>query len=226
MLNTVVPEGLRFGALFERLETVHSIYIRAGEAMASFRARNGLACPVGCGTCCEHFIPDILPVEASYLAAWLVRNQPKRALSLTRDGFPEEAEGCPLYNPNDPTAHCTVYPGRPLICRLFAFSGIRSKIGEPAFSLCRLMPNLSPPHADRRSWAGRELEDVLGVPPLMSDFAEELESVCPGDGSRRALLTEALPPAISQVFFLCGLRDDGKPGSDGNDPVTPLPQAS
>lgn len=222
-----MPEGLRFGVLFDRLETAHRIYTRAEEAMSSFRARSGLSCPVGCGTCCEHFIPDILPVEASYLAAWLVRNRPEQALEITNNGFPKQNPsfigGCPLYNHDDTEAHCTVYPGRPLICRLFAFSGTRGKTGEAAFSLCRLMPDLPPPHSGRRRWEGKELDEVLGTPPLMSDMAAELEAIVPGDGERRDLLTEVLPQAISQIFFLAGFADRGSPtpGTDGNDPVVP-----
>lgn len=228
MLDTILPEGLRFGVLIDRLTSVHGIYIRAEEALASFRARNGLACPAGCGRCCEGFIPDILPLEASYLAAWLVRNRPERALRIAdSDTLPANLHGCPLYDPDKPDAHCTVYPGRPLICRLFAFSGVRTRTGSSSFSLCRGMPGLPPPRSGARSWEGPELEALFGTPPLMSDFGSELEGIVPGDGSRRLPLTEALPPAIRQVLFLVGLGGKDDPGTDGNDPVLPpLPRAS
>lgn len=228
MLDTILPEGLRFGVLFDRLTSVHSIYIRAEEALASFRARNGLACPAGCGTCCEGFIPDILPLEASYLAAWLVRNRPERALGIAESGrLPERSRSCPLYDPDNPDAHCTVYPGRPLICRLFAFSGVRLKNGLPSFSLCRGMPDLPPPRSGTRTWGGTELETLFGTPPLMSDFGSELEGIAPGDGALREPLTTALPPAVRQVLFLAGLGGKDDPGTDGNDPVLPpLPRAS
>jgi Fe-S-cluster containining protein len=227
VLDTILPEGLRFGVLFDRLTSVHSMYIRAEEALASFRARNGLSCPPGCGACCEGFIPDILPLEASYLAAWLVRNRPERAQRIAEFGIPpSNLRGCPLYDPDKPDAHCTVYPGRPLICRLFAFSGVRSRTGTSSFSLCRRMPGLPPPRSGARSWEGPALEALFGTPPLMSDFGAELEGIVPGDGSRRLPLPEALPPAVRQVLFLAGLGKDD-PGTDGNDPVLPpLPRAS
>jgi len=61
----------------------------------------------------------------------------------------------------------------------------------------------------------------------MSDIASELEAVSPDDGGRRNLLTEILPSAISQVFFLAGFADHGDPGTGGNDPILPpLPHAS
>ncbi len=228
MLDTILPEGLRFGVLFDRLITVHSLYIRAEEALASFRARNGLSCPAGCGTCCEGFLPDVLPLEASYLAAWLARNRPERALEIAESGrLPERSRGCPLYDPDKPDAHCTVYPGRPLICRLFAFSGIRTKNGRPSYSLCREMPHLPPPRSGARTWDGPDLEALFGPPPLMSDFGAELEGIAPGDGGRRAPLTAALPPALRQVLFLAGLGGRDDPNTDGNDPVLPpLPRAS
>lgn len=228
MLHTILPEGLRFGVLFDRLTSVHSIYTRAEEALASFRARNGLSCPAGCGTCCEGFIPDVLPLEASYLAAWLVRNRPERAREMAEsDAVLPTGSGCPLYDPNKPEAHCTVYPGRPLICRLFAFSGVRAKGGQASFALCRGMPDLPSPRSGARTWEGPELETLFGPPPLMSDFGAELEGIVPGDGSRRAPLTEALPPAIRQIVFLSELGGRGDPNRDGNDPVLPpLPRAS
>ena len=228
MLDTILPEGLRFGVLFDRLNSVHRIYIRAEEALASFRARNGLSCPAGCGSCCEGFIPDILPVEASYLAAWMVRNRPERALRIAdSDTLPSNLRGCPLYDPDNLDAHCTVYPGRPLVCRLFGFSGIRLKNGLSSFSLCRGMPDLPPPRSGARAWAGSDLESLFGAPPLMSDFGSELEGIVPGDGSRRLPLPETLPAAIRQVLFLAGLAGQDGPGTDGNDPVLPpLPRAS
>ncbi len=231
MFDTLVPEGLRFGVLYDRLETVHRIYTRAEEAMASFRARNGLSCPPGCGVCCENFTPDILPVEASYLAAWLARNRPDKARELACNGFPDSehrsARSCPLYNPDRSEAHCTVYPGRPLICRLFAFSGTRTRTGKASFSLCRLMPDLPTPLAGRRRWEGGELESALGVPPLMSDLAAEMDAVVPGEGCRRSLLTEALPHALRQMLFLAGFGSRGDPEDGGNGPVIPpLPNAS
>ncbi len=228
MLDTILPEGLRFGVLFDRLTSVHSMYIRAEEALASFRARNGLSCPPGCGTCCEGFTPDILPLEASYLAAWLVRNRPERALRIADSGtLISTGRGCPLYDPENPDAHCTVYPGRPLVCRLFAFSGVRGRTGSSSFSLCRGMTDLPPPRSGSRSWEGPALEALFGPPPLMSDFGAELEGIVPGDGSRRLPLPEALPPAVRQVLFLAGLGGKGDPNTDGNDPVLPpLPRAS
>lgn len=228
MLDTILPQGLRFGVLFDRLTTVHSVYIRAEEALASFRARNGLACPPGCGTCCEGFIPDILPLEAFYLAAWLVRNRPGQALEIADSGvLPSNGRGCPLYDPDNPYAHCTVYPGRPLICRLFAFSGVRTKNGRASFSLCRGMPGLPAPRAGARSWEGGDLEALFGAPPLMSDFGAELEGIAPGDALRREPLTEALAPAIRQILFLDGLGAQDGTGTDGDDPVLPpLPRAS
>ncbi len=228
MLDTILPEGLRFGVLFDRLTSVHSVYIRAEEALASFRARNGLSCPPGCGTCCEGFIPDVLPLEASYLAAWLARNRPERAREIVDSGIlPSNGRGCPLYDPHRPDAHCTAYPGRPLICRLFAFSGVRTKNGLSSFSLCRGMPGLPPPRSGARAWEGLELEALFGAPPLMSDFGSELEGISPGDGHRREPLTEALPSAVRQVLFLASLGGRDDPETDGNDPVfPPLPRVS
>ncbi|MBP7095002.1 MAG: YkgJ family cysteine cluster protein [Spirochaetia bacterium] len=225
-LHDILPPGLPFGDLMDALSGVQGVYERAALEMGSFRDSSGVACPDGCGSCCETFVPDVLPLEAAYLAAYLARESPERARELALEGFSDaerSAPHCPFYRFDD-AAHCSVYEGRPLICRLFGFSGVRSKDGSPSFALCRRMPTL--PGSAARAWKGEEVARELGaLPPLMSDLAAELQAVRPNGSPERRLLTDALPEALRKVLFLAGFGASDPGDEPEPEPLAPMPKA-
>ena len=140
-----IPSILPPSLLAERLESLAYLYKRADSAVAAFVAASGVSCPFGCGSCCEGFVPDILPVEAAYLAAYLAASDRPRAYEaaagrLGARSYPDGRQGCPLYRTDTPY-HCGVYEARPLICRMFAFSRITS------YNVCytKLLRRPSPP---------------------------------------------------------------------------------
>jgi Fe-S-cluster containining protein len=184
-------------------------------------------CPPGCGLCCETFEPDILEVEALYLAAWILKNAPERLDDIEKNAG---RRGCVLADPSG-EYHCTVYGGRPLICRLFAFSGDRGKDGTIRFRPCSHMAA-----AGRRSLGQAELIARFGaLPPAMGDLASEAETLLPSSAGDRAPLREALPVAAAKIRHLTDLaafsafstaRNDG--GGDNDNPggnTPPLPRA-
>lgn len=220
-LDAVLPPSL----LAERLESLAYLYTRADAAVESFARLSGVSCPFGCGSCCEGFVPDILPLEAAYLATFIALKDRQKAYELAAKGLaPRRRDdgriGCPLYADDTPY-HCTVYEARPLICRMFAFSAVRDKRGEPAFSVCRL--GLS--RSGLRSASGAALEEGFGaVPPTMADLGSELAAIDPDSAVDRRALPEALALALPRVLFLVGMRGDG-PNSDGPNMSPTLPQA-
>ncbi len=116
----------QLAALYEEIE---------GET-TRFKGEFSIACPPGCGTCCEHFNPDITALEASLVAAYLLLEESKRPLleRLYSEGVDEGP--CPLYDKENP-CHCTVYEVRPLICRLFGAAASLTKSGEAVFRQCK-----------------------------------------------------------------------------------------
>jgi len=200
----ILPSSLLKG----QLESLADLYLRADTAVAHFARASGVSCPDGCGLCCEGFVPDILPLEAAYVAVWLAGTEHERAVALTsgtlsprigKDG----KSGCPLYDPDTPY-HCTVYESRPLICRMFGFAGTRDKLGAPTFSVCR--------HgvSDRgaRTASGAALVDVFGMePPVMAGYGSGLVSIDPDSAGNRKPLPEILPAAIGRVLFLIGMTE-------------------
>jgi len=220
-LDAILPPSL----LAERLESLAYLYARSDAAVDAFVRASGVSCPFGCGTCCEGFVPDILPLEASYIAAFLALKDRPRAYELAGSGLSARRRedgrvGCPLYAEGTPY-HCTVYEARPLICRMFAFSAVRDKRGEPSFSVCRL--GLS--RGGLRSASGAALAEGFGAsPPTMADFGSELAALEPDAAVDRRALPEALALALPRVLFLVGMGGSD-PDSNGPNLSPPMPKA-
>ncbi len=220
-----IPGLLPPSLLAERLESLAYLYQRADVAVARFVEVSGVSCPHGCGTCCEGFVPDILPLEAAYLATFIAGTDKARAFALAASGLEARSRddgrvGCPLYA-DDRAYHCTVYEARPLICRMFAFSATRDKLGAPTFSVCKKGLSAN----GIRSASGDALIEVFGaMPPVMSDMGSELASIDPDSSVDRKALPQALTEALSRVLFLVGMKDDDPLGN--GPPVNPqVPQA-
>lgn len=195
--------------------TLDLILRKISEAQRTFvdtATRRGitLACPPACGSCCHGFMPDVLPVEAEYIAYYILSASPALPASspnLTTPPAPEtmlslkppeNPSPCPFHDPSRPGANCRVYPARPLICRLFGHSSTRAKTGETLFRLCRHMP--TPDGFTSRILDSQSLANTIGAePPLMSDFAMELLAIDPSSASDRRPLAEAMPPALARI---------------------------
>jgi Fe-S-cluster containining protein len=216
---------------------LHQIYEEIDRAQERWIAQSPYRCPSGCGSCCERFEPDLLDVEALYLAAWMLRHQTQRLDTLDWSSNPS---GCPLYDPHNPH-HCTVYEGRPLVCRLFAFSGDRGKDGSIRYRPCKFMPPV--PGAQTGSLDQGTLEALYGAtPPAMGDLAGQAALLIPDRSDDRLPLREALQKALAKLRHLGDLSsssafglapsedtgpDGGRDNGGGNDnDDAPLPRAS
>lgn len=160
-----------------------------------FKTEFSIACGTGCGTCCEHFNPDITALEASLVAAYLILDESKRPLieRLYAEGVDEGS--CPLYD-KESLFHCTVYEVRPLICRLFGASASLDKSGKAKFRRCKYnieetMPNL--------------LTFDKPVATLQS-YSYALRSL---DGRGVDLLSSHVRTLVEQLQFLISLIESG-----------------
>lgn len=192
--------------LEKRLFRLESIYLDVERDQAAFRdvsatAGTPVGCPPRCGVCCVHFTPDVLPVEADRVAFHLLSERPElgERFAATVRGEPRDSPACPFWDETKPGENCSIYPARPLICRLFAFCSTRSKHGEPEFALCSDMPDI--PGLAARRWTGEaELLRSLGaVPPPMVTYAAQVASIDPTHSGERRLLTEALAESANRV---------------------------
>src|SRR4051794_39971717 len=107
---------------------------------AAFSAATGIACPAGCGECCEAIDFGVSRPEAEEVAAFLLDHPQALARFEAREIEDPRELGrkvsCPLYDAENGAAHCTVYEARPLLCRTFAFSGHREKEGGVVYAPC------------------------------------------------------------------------------------------
>ena len=179
-------------SVYESLLAIRDIYAEIDMATATWAIGAGVACPAGCGSCCEAFEPDFLPTEALFLAAWLIGERGETF------AIPDAPEGrCPFYGDHGGW-RCSVYPARGLVCRLFGFSGARDKGGAIRYNPCKWMPPLGP--------AAR------GATPLaMEDFARMAVALDPHGCSRPLPIREALPSALAKIMFILRNGEDCDP---------------
>jgi len=217
------------GTSFEsRFRDVEALYAKIDSAQSNMRsdfpASKTLSCPPGCGTCCESFIPDVLPLEAEYIAAYLIAtsrraNTPLQCADKKGDG----KQACPFYNAEEPSAHCGIYPARALICRLFGFTPSLNRDNKPVLALCKHMPSTLADGARKISEVdldrGAETDSKPGV-ATMSDFAQALIALSPDEAGDRRLLTEALPSALARIGLLLSLAsgNGGEPNESDPEP--------
>ena len=110
---------------YDQICRLDTVYKQIASEQDEWKSSCSFTCPDGCGTCCEHFEPDVTEAEALYLAAWMLYNQEETAFAIIEGTFVparEYEDGCILFDAHSPY-HCTVYSGRCLICRIFGFTG-------------------------------------------------------------------------------------------------------
>ena len=195
----------------ESFKSLAALYEMVENETSRFCFENSISCGSGCGTCCEHFIPDVTNIEARLVAAYLLFIKADQvALDKLRD-FDEQSQGpCPLYDFSNPH-HCTVYEARPLICRLFGACASQDKNGSAVFRRCRYNNEKTMPL----------LLHFSSEVPVMQDFAYSLRSL-EGETGEVSLLPQAVTGTAEQLLFLRSMI-----GSESENPDdTPNPLAS
>jgi uncharacterized protein len=183
------------GAIYARIERDQGAFVIAAAARGS-----PLRCPAGCGSCCEPFVPDVLPAEAAYAAAWILDRDPDLASRIAAWAEDRPATPpCPFLRSSEDGKRCAIYPARFLICRLFGASGNRDKEGRAAFRPCAHMPfsDYPPRGGERPALSGDGLVRAFGIePPVMGDYSAALVALSPSESGERLGILEALPRAI------------------------------
>ncbi|AEV30708.1 putative Fe-S oxidoreductase [Sphaerochaeta pleomorpha str. Grapes] len=195
----------------ESFKSLVELYATIEHDTQLFCFENSIACGPGCGTCCEHFIPDITNAEARLVAAYLLFVKNDQTLLDKLENFDQNSEGpCPLYDFGN-AHHCTVYEVRPLICRLFGACASQDKNGSAVFRRCRYNTEGTMPM----------LLHFTNEVPVMQDFAYAIRSLDMDQVGAR-LLPEAVTEMAEQLKFLrsmLGFQND-------NPDDTPNPIAS
>ncbi len=195
------------------MQALVKLYDQIEEETSRFCFEYAIACGPGCGTCCEHFMPDITALEARLVAAYLLLvNKDNALIGKMVDATIATTGPCPLYRYDSPY-HCSVYPARPLICRLFGVCASGDKEGNGVFRRCRFNEEETMP---LRLDFGPEV-------PVMQDYAYALRAL-DSSATEVALLPKAILEQLEQLSFLAAMLSGQDDSSNPDD--TPNPQAS
>jgi len=201
----------------ERVPRVMAGYRAVDRAIDAFTRVSHLACPPGCGACCnspevEATTVELLPMAEALVAAGRL-DEALAALDAaiargTREVGPGEPapSRCVMYRPDpaDPArGRCGAYTERPLICRLFGFGTRRARTGRTELVACRVM-RASEPARMQRVEAD---ETTLALAPVMADHVHALGGESPGDDARARPINEALREALERVVLARRMRD-------------------
>jgi Fe-S-cluster containining protein len=154
---------------------------------AHFQERTRLACPEGCGACCENAQVRATVVELMPLALHL-HSQGAAQETLVRA---EAGHGawCIFYQQRAPgQGRCGAYPWRPAICRLFGFAGIRTRRGDLELATCWKHRETQPDVVDAA-------EQALEM-PVFSDVERAIQKVHPELGRVQLPINDALKAAL------------------------------
>lgn len=194
----------------EILTAMVNAYSNVTEQQKIWYEKSEFVCPDGCGECCRNFEPDLLECEALFMAAWLMENQPEVAEVVSQGVFPFPREKACQFWKEDAEYHCSIYGGRPSICRLFGACGNHGKNGETVFKPCRFYPaeklaGYKVPLIHKQ-YSQTETLEIFGIlPPVMSDLMEGTVSINP-DSTETRLIRDILPETIQRLRWIIGMN--------------------
>ncbi len=191
--------GTRIG---ERLSSIQRLYADLEHQQKRFTDTFNIHCKEGCGTCCEHFYPDITNLEAEYMAFGLIFQEKDQEVLDMIHSIKEEPKSCPLYR-KDSAYHCTIYGIRPLICRLFGASASSGKDNRPVFANCRW-------NTGTHSITTEDLESHSDDVVTMGQYGTQMEALQPEDTATYPFL-EALERAIYKIRYFIQIESDPEP---------------
>ena len=179
---------------------VQRVFRRLDRQIAAFQKAAQLRCSPGCGECCRS--PEVEATVLEMLPAGLRLWQTGRLQEwLDRLSQKEMPEVCIFFieHPAAPAAgHCSVYPWRPLSCRLFGFSAMVDREGCSELVSCRLIKQ------DRAQVAAVAAEAVRRgavAVPLMREYAMGMYRLDPSLGSTLQPINLALRQALERIGF-------------------------
>ncbi|MCQ2590674.1 MAG: YkgJ family cysteine cluster protein [Treponema sp.] len=208
-VNQII-EKLRGTREADVLNQMKQAYFELSEQQKNWYEISGFTCPEGCGSCCHNFEPDLLDCEASYMAAWIIQNQPEVAEKIVEGTFPfENGKTCPFHDFENPY-HCSIYEGRPFICRMFGGCGNKDKEGRVVWKPCKFYPadllQKHEPALEHKQYNTQEVLQIFGVlPPVMSNLMEKAVSINP-DNKETQVIRQILPGAIRKIMWLMSLQ--------------------
>ncbi|MEC7755209.1 MULTISPECIES: YkgJ family cysteine cluster protein [Roseivirga] len=189
-------------SVVRKVRAVERVFAALDIEIRSFQKTTQINCLAGCGKCC--FKPDIeaTPLEFLPLAFDLFLT---RRIDEAYAQLANAQSYCLLFAPKPLSldkGSCSQYVHRGLICRLFGYSAMKGKNGEPKYVTCKIIKESQPEkvaHAQALSIQGNEV-------PMMSDYYFRIRSIDPDLGTHRYPINEAIRKAIEYVMAYYAYR--------------------
>lgn len=174
-------EQLKDTGCYERLKNLQVFYDYVNNFLSEFDERENIRCIEACGECCKHYLPDLTIVEAEYIALYLIQTGRVEEFFSRCE---KDINYCPMFN-EDSNYHCSIYPARGLICRLFGSACTLDKNGRAIKPACR--------------WKDEEKTETIDATddiPISSKLGAELENINGGN-----METEPFNQAVSKAIM-------------------------
>lgn len=153
----------------EEMRALASLFEEFDHEVDAFTAVASLACPTGCGDCCDHADTEVTITEARLIAHHIRAELPELETHLERINADPDRVACVFYNP-DRDFHCRIYAVRPLICRAFGYSAYSDRTGNKLFAICPSMPI-----AQKSGGAMQVLFEPY--PPVVEQYAARIKNI-------------------------------------------------
>lgn len=173
-------------------------YQTVDQHLARLRRRSGLRCVAGCGRCCENVYAETTVLEMLPLAAVLLKRRRVDLWLKKLAALPDEGR-CVFYRRDPATpgrGRCSVYPLRPLICRLFGFAAKKSRAGAQIIT-CGVIKTTFPAEL---ATANR----LINIPPLEPLAEHDRDRLDQIDATLAGRMSP-LPKALYQALMMLGL---------------------
>jgi len=202
--GTSLISGLSLKDLYGKALEVQELFDSVEELTNQIRIETGLRCPPSCRECCrtrgdaiQVAITEFLPLS---LKLW---NEGRAELFLSTLETVSDDDSCILFESSPELSKeggCTEYRYRPLLCRMFGFSGVMDKFGKVVPAICRLVKTNCPECVSKLLERIPEGSRI----PVFSEFFSRIQGVDPYMGTRTYSINVALRRALEYV----GMRFD------------------
>jgi len=191
-------------SLAVKVKEVERLFKAVDEDIAQFQQKTSLGCISGCGECCKK--PDIEATVLEMLpyAYYLYKN--KKAEEQWEKLKDNSGPICVLFTTpgGSQKGFCSEYTSRGFICRLFGFSAVLDKQGQPELATCKYIKTSQAEAYQRTVEAIKKGEHV----PVMSEYYMKLYSIDANLSTQFYPINTAIRLAIEEVMSYFAYRGD------------------
>ncbi|HAD98051.1 MAG TPA: hypothetical protein DCG19_11640 [Cryomorphaceae bacterium] len=184
--------------LYHKVRAVERVFHQLEKDVATFQQATTLGCLSGCGRCCQK--SDINATSLEFLPFAYHLYKTGEALRwhehLNND---RDNHHCPAFSPflrPGDKGFCQAYAYRGLICRLFGFSAMMDKYGDPRLVTCRPIKETFPASVEK---AHQHIAEGKST-PVMRNYYFQLRSIDPDMGNRLMPINLAILEALKTVL--------------------------